>query len=52
MEKDDLDNDHLTKGIIVKWLIWQEDEVVDGRNGKGSNATGCSEYGQDTCDKV
>ena len=34
MEKDELGKDHLTKGLIGKRPIWQEDQVVNGQIGK------------------
>ena len=38
MEKDELGKDHLTKGLTGKGPIWQEDQLINGRIGKGPNA--------------
>ena len=40
MEKDEMGMDYLTEGLIGKWPIWQEDQVVNGQIGKGPNARG------------
>ena len=40
MAKDEMAEDYLAKGLNDKRTIWQEDEVVNGRNDKGPNARG------------
>ena len=47
MEKDELGKDHLTKGLIGKKPIWQEDQVVNGQIGKGPNTTVEDEMAKD-----
>ena len=36
MEKDEMDMNHLTEGLIWKWpIIWQEHQVVNSQIDKG-----------------
>ena len=40
MEKDELGNEHPTKVLTGKGPIWQEDQLINGRIGKGPIARG------------
>ena len=40
MAQDEMGEYEVVRGLNNKRTIWQEDQVVNGRNGKGPNAGG------------
>ena len=46
MAKNKMGEDKVARGLNDKRAIWEEDQVINGRNDKGPNASGRNSKGQ------